>query len=123
MTLDQRAQLIEVLRRYLWHVLDHSASTEIIDDALGLALDRLLAFRFPCPGCNGTGAVESDHLDYNNAPIPEPCPSCGGSGVVDSPRVALVRNVEESDFDPRWDELQNAVVELSAVSDQGGTET
>jgi len=88
MSPDQRAQFLDVLRRHLWHVLDLSASTEIIDDALGLAFDALLAFRFPCPECEGLGELPREPRAAVD------CPSCGGSGVVDSPRLALVAKPE-----------------------------
>ena len=104
MTPDQRAQLVEAGKRGLVELFAgfrYSDPNE--SDIVNAVLDALLAFRFPCPECEGTGfggVREGDGLHDSG------CPSCGGSGEADSPRMILAepREVDEALF-PRVDGL------------------
>ena len=107
MTPDQRAAFVKAMRPHL-----AGSDTDMIE----AALDALLAHRFPCPECEGTGETKHDEScdllawgdlspggDYGpQGYLPPggtvcdcgalPCPACPGTGVS-AARFALVEQV------------------------------
>jgi len=91
MTPDQRAQLVEAGKRGLVELFAgfrYSDPNE--SDIVNAVLDALLAFRFPCPECEGDGFAARPG-SYDRATGDEkPCGACGGSGEANSPRIGWI---------------------------------